>query len=118
MSMKKVKQVSSIPANAERSENTEEFENYCFVHASNYRVTVYLGGGAKDTKDFRTFPEAMMVASKLKNVVVYANTAEGFGVPLIEKRWPHFLDLYNRASGQRLRFPDNFWRDREQLLKG
>jgi hypothetical protein len=116
--MKKVKRVSTVPTLPDRASDAEEFENYCFVHADKYRVTVYQGGGKKETLDFATFPEAMMTASKLKNVVVYASTREGFGVPLVEKKWPHFLDLYNRESGQRLRFPDGFWEARERLLKG
>ena len=83
----------------------EQWEDAVFMNPDYYVVVKRHGRGNMARAEFQTYPEALVVANKVPQSLLYVVSKEGRWVCLVRSRWQHYLDMYNRATGQRLRLP-------------
>ena len=80
-----------------------------FLAATHFRVCVVLGGGNKNTAEFRTYWQALAVAVSINLIepraMIYAVTALGSDVCITRDMYQHYLDIYNNAAGTNYKYP-------------
>jgi hypothetical protein len=83
----------------------EEWEERVFLASIKYSVNIPLGRGKVDTKWYRTYPEAMLIAMHTPRGILYATTQSGRSVCITRKDYEKYLGVYNKATGQNLQMP-------------
>ena len=88
----------------------QDREDAIFAECRYYSIAKMRGLGTRERQDYRTFPEAMVAAifnmveaqetNKQDSSMIYAWTVTGSHIQIPRDLYPHYLQLYNKLTGQ------------------